>query len=352
MGPDGPDAQAATRLNASALTAIRAILRLGAAPAPLDDPAALMSRPPNPPHSDARDPRDASPSSPSLEAGLYVVSTPIGNLRDISLRALDVLARADLILAEDTRVTRKLLTAHGISTRLERCDEHSAAAMIPRVLADLAAGRRLALVSDAGTPLISDPGDRLVRAVVDAGGRVIPVPGASALLAALVASGLAGGAFTFGGFVPTKAGARRAFLESFADAPGALVLFETGPRLADSLAGMAAVLGDRPAAVARELTKMFEQVTRGQLPALAAAAALADAPRGEIVVVIGPPPPPAAAAEAEIDAALRAALVDRPLSAAVQTVADALRAPRRMVYARALALRDAGEGTDETVDDS
>lgn len=277
-----------------------------------------------------------------------MVSTPIGNLRDITLRAIDVLTGADLILAEDTRVTRKLLSAHGIAARrVERCDEHAVAAVIPRVLEALAAGGRVALVSDAGTPLVSDPGDRLVRAVAEAGGRVIPIPGASSVLAALVASGLGGAAFTFAGFAPVKAKARRAFFEGLAEAPGALVVFETGPRLAESLADMAAVFGPRPAAVARELTKMFEQTVRGPLPDLAAAAAMGDPPRGEIVVVIGAPPPPEAATQDAIDAALRAALARAPLKSAVADVTAALGAPRRVVYARALALRsDAAEDDD------
>jgi 16S rRNA (cytidine1402-2'-O)-methyltransferase len=192
-----------------------------------------------------------------------VVSTPIGNLRDVTLRALDVLAGVDLVLAEDTRVTRKLLNAFGIEARVERCDEHAVAALIPRILPELAAGKRIALVSDAGTPLVSDPGDRIVRAAIDAKVRIIPIPGASAVLAALVASGLAGGAFTFAGFAPVKTKARRDFFAGLADAPGALVLFETGPRLAESLADMAAVFGARKAAVARELTKHFEEFRRG-----------------------------------------------------------------------------------------
>jgi len=299
------------------------------------------------PHSssrpDAGDPKEGLGSSPSLEAGLYVVATPIGNLRDMTLRGLEVLAGVDLILAEDTRVTRKLLSAHGISTRVERCDEHAAAGLIPRVQADLTAGRRIALVSDAGTPLVSDPGDRIVRAAIEVGAKIVPIPGASAVLAALVASGLAGGTFTFAGFAPAKTKARRDFFDSLADAPGALVLFETGPRLADSLADMAAVFGDRPAAVARELTKMFEEVRRGLLPELALAAAAGDPPRGEIVVVIGPSPPPEAADEAAIDEALRAAMAQAPLKSAVASVAAALNAPRRTVYARALALRDSAE---------
>ena len=289
---------------------------------------------------DARDPKEGLGSSPSLEAGLYVVATPIGNLRDITLRALEVLAGVDMILAEDTRVTRKLLSAHGISTRLERSDEHAVAALVPRVQADLASGRRIALVSDAGTPLVSDPGDRIVRAAIAAGARVWPIPGPSAVLAALVASGLAGGPFTFAGFAPAKVKARRDFFDSFVDAPGALVLFETGPRLADSLADMAAIFGDRPAAVARELTKMFEEVRRGSLSELALAAAVGVPPRGEIVVVIGAPPPPAAADQEAIDVALRRALASAPLKTAVSDVAAALGAPRRLVYARALVLRD------------
>ncbi|MFZ4600883.1 MAG: 16S rRNA (cytidine(1402)-2'-O)-methyltransferase [Caulobacterales bacterium] len=298
-----------------------------------------MTTPPLTPQSDARDPIGGPTASPSLEAGLYVVSTPIGNLRDVTLRALDVLAGVDLILAEDTRVSRKLLSAYGIRTRVERCDEHAAAAMIPRLLDDLAAGKRVALISDAGTPLVSDPGDRIVRAAADAGAKIIPIPGASAVLAALVASGVAGTVFTFAGFAPPKSKARREFFAEFADAPGSLVFFETGPRLAESLADMAAAFGPRPAAVARELTKMFEQIVRGPLPDLAAAAAAGDPPRGEIVVVVAPAPPPEAADVAQIDAALTRALVGQNLKSAVAEVAAALGAPRRLVYGRALALR-------------
>jgi 16S rRNA (cytidine1402-2'-O)-methyltransferase len=342
-GPDGPDAHPETSAARAKPAAASRTRRLAPARVALDDPARFMTKSPLPPRSrdgpDAPDPILGPAGSPSLEAGLYVVSTPIGNLRDVTLRALDVLAGVDLVLAEDTRVTRKLLNAFGIEVRVERCDEHAVAAIAPRIVAQLKEGGRIALVSDAGTPLVSDPGDRIVRAAIDSGVRIVPIPGASAVLAALVASGLAGGPFTFAGFAPPKTKARKDFFASLADAPGALVLFETGPRLAESLADMAATLGPRQAAVARELTKMFETVTRGALDQLAAAFAVAYPPRGEIVVIVEPAPPPDAADSDDIDAALRRALADQPLKTAVAAVASALDAPRRVVYARALALK-------------
>ncbi|HEX7946460.1 MAG TPA: 16S rRNA (cytidine(1402)-2'-O)-methyltransferase, partial [Phenylobacterium sp.] len=203
-----------------------------------------------------------------LAPGLYVVATPIGNLRDITLRALDVLAACDMVLAEDTRVTGKLLHAFGISAKLERHDEHAAERARPKALAALAAGRRVALVSDAGTPLISDPGYRLVREAAAAGHAVFPIPGASALLAGLSAAGLPTDRFLFVGFPPPKSAARRTFLAEFAGVRATLVFFEGGSRLADSLADMAAVLGDREAVVCRELTKLYETFYRGPLATL------------------------------------------------------------------------------------
>ena len=231
-----------------------------------------------------------------LAAGLYVVATPIGNLRDITLRALDVFAQADLVLAEDTRVTGKLLHAYGLSAKLERHDEHAAERARPRALAALAEGKRVALVSDAGTPLISDPGYRLVREAAAEGYPVIPIPGASALIAGLSAAGLPTDRFLFVGFPPPKSAARRTFLAEFAGIRATLVFYEGGSRLAASLADMAAVLGEREAVVCRELTKLYETLYRGPLATLAADPRL-DAPKGEIVILVGPgretvPPPP------------------------------------------------------------
>jgi 16S rRNA (cytidine1402-2'-O)-methyltransferase len=272
-----------------------------------------------------------------LAPGLYLVATPIGNLRDITLRALDVLAAADLVLAEDTRVTGKLLSAYGLAKRLERYDEYAAARARPKVLAALADGARVALVSDAGTPLISDPGYRLALEAIDAGAAVYPIPGASAALAALSVAGLPTDRFLFAGFPPPKSAARRTFLQDLKGLRATLVLFEGASRLGASLADMAAVLGDRPAAVARELTKLHETVLRGGLASLAADPALA-APKGEVVVVIGPPGEVAAAPE-DADAALAEALARLSPADAAREVADALGLPRRDLYRRALALK-------------
>ena len=237
--------------------------------------------------SKAGEPSGATPSSPSLEAGLYVVATPIGNLRDITLRALDVLGGADLVLAEDTRVTRKLLSAFGLGPRTMSYHEHNAEAARPKIMAALAAGQAVALVSDAGTPLISDPGYRLVREAAAAGCRVFPIPGASALLSGLVVAGLPTDRFLFAGFPPVKGGPRTTFFAGLATVEATLVFYETGPRLRASLEAMALAFGDREAAVGRELTKMFEEVRRGSLSALAAT--IDAPPKGEIVVLVGPP---------------------------------------------------------------
>lgn len=286
------------------------------------------------------DPTGDAASRPPLDAGLYVVATPIGNLRDITLRALDVLAGATIILAEDTRVTRKLLSAHGLQGSLHAYHEHNAAAQEASILATLLAGKSVALVSDAGTPLVSDPGARLVRAAIAAGVRVIPVPGPSAALAALCVSGLPSKQFLFAGFPPPKAGARRTMLATFLDAPATLIFYETGPRLADSLADMADVFGPRPAVVARELTKLFEEVRRAPLDALARDYAEREPPKGEIVVLVGPPPEADPTSEADLDSALRALLREHSVKEAAAIAADRLDVPRKRAYARALTLKD------------
>jgi len=272
-----------------------------------------------------------------LAPGLYVVATPIGNLRDITLRALDVLAAADLVLAEDTRVTARLLSAFGLSARLERYDEHAAERTRPRALAALAGGARVALVSDAGTPLVSDPGYRLVREAAAAGVKVFPVPGASALLAGLSASGLPTDRVLFAGFPPTKSAARRRAFEEVAGVRATLVFFEGVSRLAASLADMAAVFGDREAAVCRELTKLHETIVRGRLADLARDPQF-EAPKGEIVVLVGPGRE-AQASAADADAALAEALSRLKPADAAAEVARALGLPRRELYRRALELR-------------
>ena len=278
------------------------------------------------------------PPPKPVSPGLYLVATPIGNLRDITLRALDVLAAADVVLAEDTRVTGKLLSAYGLSKKLVRYDEHVAAQAGPRILEDLAAGKVVAQVSDAGTPLISDPGQVLAREAAAAGYPVHPIPGPSSVLAALSVAGLPTERFLFTGFLPPKSGARRARLEELATSRATLVLFETGPRLRASLEDMAEVLGaDRPAAVARELTKLHEECVRAPLAALAADPRL-EAPRGEIVVVVGPGREPAAT-EDDAEAALRQALKSAGPAEAASEVARALGLNRRDLYRRAVAIR-------------
>jgi 16S rRNA (cytidine1402-2'-O)-methyltransferase len=278
-----------------------------------------------------------APKINAVEPGLYVVATPIGNLRDITLRALDVLGAVDLILAEDTRVTGKLLAAHGLKGRLERYDEHAAARTRPKALAALAGGAKIALVSDAGTPLVSDPGYRLVREALEAGIAVHPIPGPSALLAALTVAGLPTDRFLFAGFPPPKAAARRARFAELAAARATLVFYEGGSRLAASLGDMAAAFGAREAAVARELTKLHETVLRGSLPALAADPRLSD-PKGELVVLVAPAAEAAATAE-DADAALAEALERVSPADAAAEVARALGLPRRQLYARALKLK-------------
>ena len=268
-----------------------------------------------------------------------MVSTPIGDLRDITLRALDTLAGVDVVLAEDTRVAARLLSAHGIKARVERYDDHTGAEARPRILQRLAEGARIALTTDAGTPLVSDPGYRLVQEAAAAGAKVHPVPGASAVLAALSVAGLPTDRFLFAGFLPPKSAARRTALEELAAVRATLVVYESGPRLRGCLEDMSAVLGPRDAAVARELTKLHETCIRGPLPALAADPAL-DAPRGEIVVLVGPGAARAASAE-DADAALAEALTRGGPAEAAAEVSRALGLPRRDLYRRALELKGA-----------
>jgi 16S rRNA (cytidine1402-2'-O)-methyltransferase len=283
-----------------------------------------------------------------VEAGLYLVATPIGNLGDISLRALETLAGADCIACEDTRVTRKLTERYGIATPLIAYHEHNAAEALPKIMDRVAAGQAVALVSDAGTPLISDPGYRLVRAAVEAGHAVTALPGASAVLAALSLAGLPTDRFFFEGFLPPKQAARQKRIAELTLIPATLVLFESGPRLGASLADLASGLGARAASVCRELTKLHEEVRRGDLATLARDYAGGDAERrGEIVIVVAPPPPPGDTADTEVDDLLRHALARVSVKDAVGEVALATGRARREVYQRALDLakdgRDAGE---------
>lgn len=274
--------------------------------------------------------------APPLAPGLYVVATPIGNLSDITLRAVTTLGAADAIAAEDTRHTGRLLKHYGITAPLIRYDEHGAAEQRPKLIARLAAGEALALVSDAGTPLISDPGYRLVVAAREAGAAVHAVPGASAPMAALSVAGLPTDTFLFAGFLPAKAAARASRIAELAAVSGTLVFFEAPHRVGATLAALADTLGPRDAAVARELTKRFETVERGTLPELAAR--LCGNVKGEIVILVGPGTA-AALSDTEVDALLAEALQRLPASAAAAQVARDTGRERRALYRRALDLK-------------
>jgi len=285
----------------------------------------------------------SKPGAAKIAPGLYVVATPIGHAQDLTLRARDLLGQADIVACEDTRVTAKLLAIHDIRARLLAYHEHNAERMRPLLLERLRRGDTIALVSDAGTPLISDPGFKLVREAIAAALPVTSLPGASAPLAALVLSGLPSDRFLFTGFLPAKSTARRGALAELKAVAATLIWFETGPRLAPSLADARAILGDRPAAVARELTKFHEEVRRGTLGELAEHYRAAGPPKGEIVVVAAPPAPEAIASEDDIDWQLRDALSRLGVKEAVTAVAGATGLPRRRIYARALAIKDGGE---------
>lgn len=298
---------------------------------------------------------DKSFVAPALAPGLYPVATPIGNLSDITLRALEVLAAADLVVCEDTRVSRVLLDRYGIRKPLAVYEEHSAARERPRLIAMLRGGMRLALISDAGTPLLSDPGYKLVEAAIAEDVAVIPVPGPSALLSALAGAGLPTDCFVFLGFLPHKETARRQKLSAFASVPASLVAYESPHRVADTLADMAAVLGgDRPAAIARELTKRFEEFRRGTLDELLVSARETP-PRGEIVLVVGPPVE-RIAPDDDLEALLVDALARSGPGKAAAEIARITGRPRKEVYALALKLRASGEtgegdNADEEPDD-
>ncbi len=283
--------------------------------------------------------------APRADPGLYLVATPIGNLGDVTLRALEILAGVDAVACEDTRVTHKLFDRYGLATPLIAYHDHNAAEARPKLLARLAAGEAVALVSDAGTPLISDPGFKLVREAQAAGHAVTAVPGASAVMAAVASAGLPTDRFFFEGFLPPREQARRTRLAELSAVPATLVLFETGPRIAAMLHDAAAVLGDREAAVCRELTKLHEEVRRSDLAALATAYAHGAETRGEFVVVVGPPAAAEPVKAEDIDALLRRALTTDSLKNAVEAVVAATGHKRRLVYQRALALaRNDGDG--------
>jgi 16S rRNA (cytidine1402-2'-O)-methyltransferase len=272
--------------------------------------------------------------------GLHLVATPIGNLADVSLRALAVLRGADRICCEDTRVTARLLARYGIETPLEPYHDHNAELVRPAILAALRRGERVALVSDAGTPLVSDPGYKLVRAAIAENLPVTAAPGASAALTALILSGLPPDRFLFAGFLPRQRAARRQALAGWAALDATLIFYEAPPRLAAALADMAEILGPRPAAVARELTKLHEEVRRGSLAELADHYREAGPPRGETVVVVAPPAQAPTPDEDEVERRLRAAVVELGVRDAAAKLAAETGLPRSALYRRALAIRE------------
>jgi 16S rRNA (cytidine1402-2'-O)-methyltransferase len=289
-----------------------------------------------------------SKSGGALAPGLYLVATPIGNARDITLRALDVLAGADRLYAEDTRVTAKLLAMHAIARPMHSYREHNARTADDRIVEELRQGLSVALVSDAGSPLISDPGGSLVASATSAGFAVFPVPGASAAIAALTASALPADRFMFAGFLPAKSNERRRAIRDLQQVPATLIFYEAPSRLVDCLKDLEAVLGNRDACVARELTKLHEDIRRCQLSALIEQYEAAPEIRGEIVVLVAPPSPESvvegdAGTEALVDARLAEAMLAHPVKDAAAIVAAALGLPRRTVYARALVLKQKNE---------
>ncbi|MET3660503.1 16S rRNA (cytidine(1402)-2'-O)-methyltransferase [Aquamicrobium ahrensii] len=283
-------------------------------------------------------------SARPLEPALYLVATPIGNLADITIRALETLAAADVLACEDTRVSRVLLERYGIRRRTTAYHEHNAADAGPRLIAAVEEGRSVALISDAGTPLVSDPGYRLVGEALERGLRVVPVPGPSAPLAALTISGLPSDAFLFAGFLPVRTGQRRSRLEQWQAVPATLVFFESPRRLAETLVVMAEVLGGaRKAAVCRELTKTFEEARHGSLQELAAHYASADTPKGEVVICVGPPADEDAA-PADIDALLIGLAAEMPASKAAAEAARMTGQPKQDLYRKLLALKQDASG--------
>ncbi|WP_430440147.1 16S rRNA (cytidine(1402)-2'-O)-methyltransferase [Shinella sp.] len=279
-----------------------------------------------------------------LEPALYLVATPIGNLSDITLRALETLAGADVLACEDTRVTRVLLDRYGIVNRPYAYHEHNADEAGPRLIAALEQGKSVALVSDAGTPLVSDPGYRLALLAIAAGHRVVPIPGASAPLAALVGSGLSNEAFFFAGFLPSKDKARRDRLAELAGVPATLLFFESPHRIAATVAAAAEVLGEeRAACICRELTKTFEEFRRGTLGELSVFYGDGHTVKGEIVFVIGPPGEAAAPEAEDVDRLLAALVRDMPAGKAATEAARQTGLPRRDLYQRLIDLKG-GDG--------
>lgn len=278
------------------------------------------------------------PVEVSLKPGLYLVPTPIGNLRDLTFRALDVLAGVDLIVCEDTRVTAKLMKAFGLKKPMRVYNDHATEKDRNGIVKIIEEGEAVALVSDAGTPLISDPGYKLVRQIIAEGHPVTALPGANAVLPALQLSGLPSDAFSFIGFLPARSGPRKAILEKWIDRPGTLICYETGPRLEESLKDIKKVLGDRPAAIAREISKLFEETKRGKLSALIEEVAASGPPKGEIVLVIGENKAEEHISEDTIEGQLKIALKTLSVRDAADMVAETTGKPKKTIYQLALKL--------------
>lgn len=283
---------------------------------------------------------DCKPSAQSVSSGLYIVATPIGNARDITLRALDVLTNADLVLCEDTRVTSKLFARHSISNTLMAYHEHNAKHVRPEIIKRLKNGGTVALVSDAGTPLVSDPGYRLVESCIEEGITLTTIPGASAVLSALVLSGLPTDRFFFHGFLPNKTVGRQKALAEIKDVPGSLVFLESAKRLAASLSDMAEVLGPRPVAVTRELTKIYEEIKRGSLEHLSQFYRENGPPKGEVTIVVGPPQPVKAPVGDELDALISDALSRFSVKEVARQISLETGLAKRLIYNRALELKN------------
>ena len=286
-----------------------------------------------------KEPSKVAVNSQTLPGGLYIVATPIGNLADITLRALDVLKRAEVIACEDTRVTEKLLSHYGISTRTISYHEHNADKMRPRIMEWLAEGKAVALVSDAGTPLISDPGYKLVHEARASAVDVYPIPGASSVMAALCASGLPTDRFLFAGFLPAKTTARHKMLNELAVIDASIVLFESARRLPESLTEMAVMMPEREVVIARELTKLFEEFRRGTAQELAQYYSSAGAPKGEVVIVIAPPVINQASYNEDTEAMLKEALQTSSVKQAAADIAQKTGLPRNELYSHALRLK-------------
>ncbi len=279
-----------------------------------------------------------TPQEVSLKPGLYLVPTPIGNMRDITFRALDVLAAADLVVCEDTRVTGKLLKAFGLKKSMRVYNDHATEKDRNHIIKVIEEGESVAMVSDAGTPLISDPGYKLVREVVGLGLNVTALPGANAVLPALQLSGLPCDAFSFVGFLPARSGPRKAMLEKWQDRPGTLICYETGPRIEESLKDIQKVLGDRPATMSREITKLYEETRRGKISTILQSIQEGGQPKGEIVLIIGENKVESAAAAETIEGQLKEALKQLSVRDAAEMVATATGKPKKAIYMLALKL--------------